>query len=523
MAERGESSASSSREEPSPASAASSSPSSSVQVHEEEGDERGGIEPQGGDFRQHELEQQQIGINYRRNFTVVDDAAAAIRDDTWSCIIVVLTFWFFVSMTLILGVYGSVSLRLGPNSSILLRPTPIFVQSLKVEELDDTKPGPQLYGFYKSPALDVLSNWSEAYNASVPADSHKARLESFDSLPIIYTQSLCLVEWVFYLNEGSQINISYSVTTPGSSLFLVIAEGNEGLAQWLEDPTYPNTTLSWNVIHGAGSVHQQIYTSANYYIAVGNLNTETIERSVVWGSFCHSWSDMPLNGEYYWQGKALLHAFEARVELDLQLEAYLYNTTQAYYKCTFSRGQCNLNILFPTGNAAIITTPGPGQGTPGDEWYVKLSYGPRWVTYILGIGGLTVLMLAAFNFLNKFRIAHENRGGAQYGQMDSTRAPLLSYKDDDISSWGSSFDSASQDEADLEEFLSQEGKLKEGENGNNTRRLCAICFDAPRDCFFLPCGHCVACFECGTRIVEAGGTCPVCQRNMKKVRKIFTV
>ncbi|PKI51464.1 E3 ubiquitin-protein ligase APD2-like [Punica granatum] len=468
MAERGESSASSSREEPSPASAASSSPSSSVQVHEEEGDERGGIEPQGGDFRQHELEQQQIGINYRRNFTVVDDAAAAIRDDTWSCIIVVLTFWFFVSMTLILGVYGSVSLRLGPNSSILLRPTPIFVQSLKVEELDDTKPGPQLYGFYKSPALDVLSNWSEAYNASVPADSHK--------------------EWVFYLNEGSQINISYSVTTPGSSLFLVIAEGNEGLAQWLEDPTYPNTTLSWNVIHGAGSVHQQIYTSANYYIAVGNLNTETIE-----------------------------------VELDLQLEAYLYNTTQAYYKCTFSRGQCNLNILFPTGNAAIITTPGPGQGTPGDEWYVKLSYGPRWVTYILGIGGLTVLMLAAFNFLNKFRIAHENRGGAQYGQMDSTRAPLLSYKDDDISSWGSSFDSASQDEADLEEFLSQEGKLKEGENGNNTRRLCAICFDAPRDCFFLPCGHCVACFECGTRIVEAGGTCPVCQRNMKKVRKIFTV
>lgn len=26
--------------------------------------------------------------------------------------------------------------------------------------------------------------------------------------------------------------------------------GTEGLAQWLEDPTYPNTTLSWNIIHG---------------------------------------------------------------------------------------------------------------------------------------------------------------------------------------------------------------------------------------------------------------------------------
>lgn len=118
------------------------------------------------------------------------------------------------------------------------------------------------------------------------------------------------------------------------------------------------------------------------------------------------------------------------------------------------------------------------------------------------VGGLTVLMLAAFNFLNKFRCAHYDGGAAQYGQMDSARAPLLSNKDDDLSSWGSSYDSVSQDEADLEELLasgSQEGKLKDSENGNNTRRLCGICFDAPRDCFFLPCGHCVACFECGTR------------------------
>lgn len=37
-----------------------------------------------------------------------------------------------MSMTLILGVYGSSSLELGPNSSILLQPSPIFVQSVKV-------------------------------------------------------------------------------------------------------------------------------------------------------------------------------------------------------------------------------------------------------------------------------------------------------------------------------------------------------------------------------------------------------
>lgn len=112
-------------------------------------------------------------------------------------------------------------------------------------------------------------------------------------------------------------------------------------------------------------------------------------------------------------------------------------------------------------------------------------------------------MLLIFNFLNEFQCNREDRIGGQYEVARPERTPLLSNKDDDLSSWGSSYDSVSNDEADLEDFLgvgSHEGKiLGDGENSNSTRRLCAICFDAPRDCFFLPCGHCVACFACGTR------------------------
>lgn len=119
------------------------------------------------------------------------------------------------------------------------------------------------------------------------------------------------------------------------------------------------------------------------------------------------------------------------------------------------------------------------------------------------VGGMTVLMLFAFNYLNKFQCVREEGRYVPYGDIGSERAPLLSFKDDDLSSWGSSYDSVSHDEDDIEDFLalaSLEGKSQgDGENTNNTRRLCAICFDAPRDCFFLPCGHCVACFECATR------------------------
>lgn len=111
-------------------------------------------------------------------------------------------------------------------------------------------------------------------------------------------------------------------------------------------------------------------------------------------------------------------------------------------------------------------------------------------------------MLLAIVYLNKFQRSRQGEM-AQDGGSQPDRTPLLREKDEDLTSCGSSYDSASHDENDLEDHLaagSPDGKpIKDGENSNNTRRLCAICFDAPRDCFFIPCGHCVACFECGTR------------------------
>ncbi|GLT69662.1 hypothetical protein SLA2020_417960 [Shorea laevis] len=236
---------------------ASSSSSSSQVREEEEYHDRDQLQHR---FPHPELEHQQFGIPYQGNTNLLafDDASTVIRDDTWSCVIVLLTFWFFVSMTLILGVYGSVNLNLGPNCSLLLQPSPIFVQSIKVEEINASGPGPVLYGFSKTPPVDTITTWSETRNVSVQIDSHE--------------------EWIYVLNKGSQINISYSVNSPSYSIFLIIAEGSDGLAQWLEEPTYPNTTLSWNLIHGSGMITQDISRSSTYYVAVGNLNTEEVEN-----------------------------------------------------------------------------------------------------------------------------------------------------------------------------------------------------------------------------------------------------
>ncbi|KAL0416475.1 UNVERIFIED_CONTAM: E3 ubiquitin-protein ligase APD1 [Sesamum latifolium] len=121
-------------------------------------------------------------------------------------------------------------------------------------------------------------------------------------------------------------------------------------------------------------------------------------------------------------------------------------------------------------------------GMVGADWYVKLSYGPRWVIYLFGTGGLAFLLLLINYFLNHFRRTERDTRRDQIGDAESDRNPLLSHKDDNLSSSGSSYASVSEDdEHDAQGGAVQSGKpVKDDED---SRRLCAICFDAPKDGF----------------------------------------
>ncbi|KDP46493.1 hypothetical protein JCGZ_08465 [Jatropha curcas] len=405
-------------------------------------------------------------ISYRINITISNVAPSEMWDDVWSYLFVLVTFWFFASMTLILGCYGSVTFQLGPNCSRLIKTNTLFVQSIEAKEVYEPNPGPILYGFHKPPPLDVETTWTETHKAVVPIDFHK--------------------EWVYFLNKGSKVDIFYTIKS-SAPLSLVVAQGKNGLVEWIDDPSYPNSTLSWNIIFGSGKIEQEILEPSNYYLAVGNLNSEDVE-----------------------------------VELTFKMKAVIYNTTHSHYMCSISNPLCRLKLSLFRTSFAVLTSPGRIEGYSDDDWHVKISYRPRWITYIVGSGIMTLLMMLTLKFCNAFQASDQDSN--QPGEMRSERIPLLTPKDDDISSRGSSYDSISQDGRDVDELLaanSLEGKpLPEGEN---LQSLCVICFDAPRDCFFLPCGHCAACFACASRIAEEPGTCPICRRSMKKVRKIFTV
>ncbi|KAL6520911.1 hypothetical protein OROGR_017480 [Orobanche gracilis] len=416
-----------------------------------------------------------------------NEGSSAVRDDPKSCFVASTTFSFFeelkvgvyltffsfpllisVVMTIAFGLYASETMRLGPNTSILIKPNHLFLESIKVVALDAAK-GSMLYGFVKNPPLDVRITWSETHNITLPSGTHK--------------------EWIYYLNEGSQISISYSVySQSSSSLVLVIAEGNGGLAEWLKDPLYPNITPSWNIIHGNGLIQKNVSDSTIYYIAVGNLNDEHVE---------------------------------AGVHLNTTIHAFVYNTTESYYKCSPAEGQCTFELFLSGGNAAVLTSPGRLPGIFSGDGHVKLSYGPRWVTYLFGTGVIAFLLLLVNYYLNHFLTSEQDAHRDRLGEIGSERNSLLPvHKDDGIPSWGSSYaSSVSEDEVHIVEDMQGGKPVKDDED----KQMCAICFDAPKNCFFFPCGHCVACFRCGTRIVESSGTCPICRRLTKKVRKIYTV
>ncbi|GMH01459.1 hypothetical protein Nepgr_003298 [Nepenthes gracilis] len=60
----------------------------------------------------------------------------------------------------------------------------------------------------------------------------------------------------------------------------VYIPGRESLIEWLEDPSYPNTTLSWNIISRSSMIEQEIKKTATYFITVGNLNSEAVKAQL---------------------------------------------------------------------------------------------------------------------------------------------------------------------------------------------------------------------------------------------------
>ncbi|XP_057503461.1 E3 ubiquitin-protein ligase APD2-like isoform X2 [Actinidia eriantha] len=189
--------------------------------------------------------------------------------------------------------------------------------------------------------------------------------------------------------------------------------------------------------------------------------------------------------------------------MNVNVSSKMYDTTMAKSMCSTMNGSCRLSLLFPNSQFVTITTPYNGDL---GEWNVELSFVSRVVTYIAILGFVVIVIFLILKYLGA--CDGDTREEITVVRQVTESDPLVPEKpfrlpygtgEEDVESGSSS---SSED-------------LYDG-------KICVICYEEPRNCFFVPCGHCATCYTCAQRIMDGEPkVCPICRRLIHKVRKLL--
>ncbi|KAE8656028.1 isoflavone 2'-hydroxylase-like [Hibiscus syriacus] len=141
------------------------------------------------------------------------------------------------------------------------------------------------------------------------------------------------------------------------------------------------------------------------------------------------------------------------------------------------------------------------------EWCYALSFFARLATYVAILAVMVVVIVLLLKYLTELGDENGDREDAR-ATTESETEPLRPEKVIPIT-YGTCEDDV------------ETGSCSSGEDLYDAR-ICIICYDEQRNCFFVPCGHCATCYDCAQRIYdEENKVCPVCRRIIGKVRKLF--
>ncbi|CAK8569468.1 unnamed protein product [Lathyrus sativus] len=398
-------------------------------------------------------------------FPISSQSHSIAWQETWPFFLATLSIYFCVSASLLYGLYGDSRLILGPSSSRLVKTSSVFVEQIQVTNEYTDKNHVHLYAFDKKPELSSQINWTTSKFLSVQAYSRKG-----------------ISLW---LNKGSTIFLRWEADAGSlNQLEGMVIKGERKYEKLKPEQTIFHEAMPIVVreTNNGKEAEYIVEEDDRYHIGVLNMNA----RNII-------------------------------LTMNVNVSAKIYDTTKSTNMCSTRTGSCKLGTFFPITYYVILTSPKNGNNYYNDDdaWYVEVSFLARVFSYITLLG---IFMVVIFLIL---RCLGPGDGGDNYnvvGEQEVTETEPLVSAQTNIVTYGTNKlqekkDSDSESESDALSSSSEE---------LYNEKLCIICYDEQRNCFFVPCGHCATCYNCAQRIVDGQSkVCPVCRRLLHRVRRLF--
>ncbi|KAG6501504.1 E3 ubiquitin-protein ligase APD2-like isoform X1 [Zingiber officinale] len=304
---------------------------------------------------------------------------------------------------------------------------------------------------------------------------------------------------LYGFNEKPQLSSENNWTL--SNYLFVDAYDRKGVTLWLN--TGSRVWLEWRVSTGGDS-----YTDMLVILIKGEQNLEKPER---FSTSSHNNLRNSRNGskeEYiisedstYYLGVINLTPRSVIMNMSITVASKVYDTSKATSVCSTSRGACKLKLPFPNTRYYVLTTS-------GDEvTNIELSFIARLTAYFIITVIIVVILSILLKYLGAFRPEQPRQEYQVVAETDSETDPIVPRKVV-ACAYG-----ATEEEPESSVCCSSED-LYDG-------KICVICYDVRRNCFFTPCGHCVACYSCAQRIMEEDKkVCPICRRFIHKAKRL---
>eukprot|EP00271_Cylindrocystis_brebissonii_P018221 TRINITY_DN5068_c0_g1_i1.p1 TRINITY_DN5068_c0_g1~~TRINITY_DN5068_c0_g1_i1.p1 ORF type:complete len:530 (+),score=74.35 TRINITY_DN5068_c0_g1_i1:298-1887(+) len=274
-------------------------------------------------------------------------------------------------------VFASHTLRVGVHENRLLTANSLFVRAINVKAHSDFPLAETTVLAYSSPpALNREHVWWDCYTHVVVGPN------SYKYFP-------------YYLNKGSTITILFGFPY-AQRLVLAVMEGAARMDQWKSSPYTFSDYVTDAAISGHGQLSFTAQTEGEYYIALGNLLPN--------------------------QGAVTITYFK------LMVHTFLYSRAHApVSSCVVTRGQqCHVSLGWRGTSAVVLATPENKSYPPavGGLWDLKISYWPRWTTY-LGIMAFTLLVTYFISSSGKKQSPNSNPPPLPISRAGPLADPLL--------------------------------------------------------------------------------------------------